>query len=79
VAEAGTVRQSAISVGLCTTGSLFREDAASEHRVGDGTCDVNKGCRVDGVNVVMFPSAALLLYPFNAAKPMKSIDPAWRV
>ena len=70
MAEAGTVRQSAIGVGfgLFTTGSLLQEGAASEHRVGGGTHDVNKGSRVHGVSVVIFPSVAHPLYPFDASE-----------
>ncbi len=99
MAEAGTVRQSAISVwfGFSTTGSLLQEGAASEHHVGDGTYAVNKASRIEGVSVAIFPSVAHLLYPFDAsetdeiggrmnalvssdaAKAMRSVDPAWRV
>jgi hypothetical protein len=62
------VRQRAISVGFCPTGDLLQEDAVSEHRVGDATCDADNGSRVDDVNSVVFPSAAHLLYPFDASK-----------
>jgi hypothetical protein len=60
------VRQSAIGgwIQFSTTGILFQEDAASEHRIGVGTYDAHEGNLAEGVTIVTLPSVARI--PFRS-------------